>query len=113
MDVCDCMVSRRRELKRIETSSNFGFGRMGLPSSHPRGRSAYTPLYDRSRFKRFDLYEIDPLSSIKASSLFIVRVFNSGRLTLRRFVAALSFEGARAGYVFKMGAEGLGYYRDD
>ena len=31
----------------------------------------------------------------------------------RAFVAATSFGGARPGHVFKSGAHGLGYYRDD
>ena len=30
-----------------------------------------------------------------------------------RFVAATAFDGARDGYVFKRGADGLGYYLDD
>jgi len=31
---------------------------------------------------------------------------------VQTFIAAASFEGAKAGYVFKSGARGLGYYRD-
>ncbi|KAJ8614482.1 hypothetical protein CTAYLR_000869 [Chrysophaeum taylorii] len=33
--------------------------------------------------------------------------------TLERFVKATTFYGARAGYVYKLGTEGLGYYLED
>ena len=104
------MVSRERY--RIRTSSGYGFGRMGLPSTHRLGMHAYTPTYERARMKRYRDYQYDPLSKIKAPSDFLRRVVGSVRLVLRRFIPAPTFEGARPGYVFKTSARGLGYYLD-
>ena len=45
------MVDRHRELnrelKRLQTSSTYLFGRNGLPASHALGTPAYSPLARR------------------------------------------------------------------
>ncbi len=55
------MVNRRLELRRIQTSAAYGYGRLGLPSTHRLGRHARTPLYRQREFDRLRIYVYDVL----------------------------------------------------
>lgn len=78
------MVSQQRELKRVHTSSGYGFGRMGIPASHRMGKPAYSPHYQQYINRKHALYKWDPLSNLKAFSDTIYRVFVNGQPVFRR-----------------------------
>ena len=64
---------KQRELKRIQTSTGYGFGRMGLPKTHRLGKNAYTDLFRQRERERIAMFVYDPLSELKAPSDQIFR----------------------------------------